>query len=207
MPDYIGYLASALVLCTFCARTMIPLRTIALGSNIAFIAYGGFLHLYPVFFLHVILLPLNAWRLAEILMLSRRVRAKMNTDAVFEALLPLAKQVAVRRGQVVIRKGDPANCLYLLFEGVLWVVDAEVELGPGSVFGEMGVLSHTRLRTATVTANTDCVLGSISAQDFDRVYFTNPSLGLSLIRLIIERLTDEVEARRLVTVRVPIAAA
>jgi CRP-like cAMP-binding protein len=186
---------------------MIPLRTIALGSNIAFITYGGFLHLYPVLFLHVILLPLNAWRLAEILMLSRRVRAKMNTDAVFEALLPLAKQVAVRRGQVVIRKGDPADCLYLLFEEDLWVADAEVELGPGSVFGEMGVLSHTRLRTATVTANTDCVLGSISAQDFDRVYFTHPSLGLSLIRLIIERLTDEVEARRPETVRVPIAAA
>jgi CRP/FNR family transcriptional regulator, cyclic AMP receptor protein len=207
VPDYVGYLASALVLCTFCARTMIPLRAIALGSNIAFIIYGGFLHLYPVLFLHVILLPLNAWRLAEILLLSRRVRAKMNTDAVFEALLPFATRIAVHRGQTVIRKGDPADCLYLLFEGVLRVADAEVELGPGSVFGEMGVLSHTRLRTATVTANTDCVLGRISAQDFDRVYFTNPSLGLSLIRLIIERLTDEVEARRLETVRIPIAAA
>src|SRR5579863_1108283 len=143
MPDYVGYLASALVLCTFCARTMIPLRIIALGSNIAFITYGGLLHLYPVLFLHVVLLPLNAWRLAEILMLGRRVRAKMNTDIVFEALMPFAKQVTFRRGQVVIRKGDPSDCLYLLYEGVLWVADAEVELGPGSVFGEMGVSSHT----------------------------------------------------------------
>jgi CRP/FNR family transcriptional regulator, cyclic AMP receptor protein len=207
MPNYIGYLASVLVLCTFCARTMIPLRTIALGSNIAFITYGGLLHLYPVLFLHVVLLPLNAWRLAEILTLGRRVRAKVNTDAVFEALMPFAKQIAVRRGQVVIRKGDPADYLYLLFEGTLWVSDAEVELGPGSVFGEMGILSNTRLRTATVVAHSDCVLGRISAQDFDRVYFTNPSIGLSLIRLIIERLTDEVEGRRLETVRVPIAAA
>lgn len=207
MPDYVGYLASALVLCTFCARTMVPLRILALGSNIAFITYGGLLHLYPVLFLHVVLLPLNAWRLAEILMLGRRVRANVNTDVIFEALLPFAKQMTVRRGQVVVRKGDPADCLYLLFEGRLRVADAEVELGPGSVFGEMGVLSHTRLRTATVTANSDCMLGRISAQDFDRVYFTNPALGLSLIRLIIERLTNEVGARRLEAVRVPIAAA
>jgi hypothetical protein len=57
--------------------------------------------------------------------------SEMNTETVFEALLPFAKQVAVRRGQVVICKGDPADCLYLLFEGVLWVADAEVELGPG----------------------------------------------------------------------------
>jgi CRP-like cAMP-binding protein len=40
-------------------------------------------------------------------------------------------------------------------------------------------------------------LGRISAQEFDRVYFTNPSLGLSLIRLIIQRLSDEIETRRL----------
>ena len=207
MYDYVGYLASALVLCTFCARTMLPLRIIALGSNVAFITYGGLLDLYPVLLLHVILLPLNAWRLAEILLLGKRVRARMNTDAVFDALLPIAKRFTARHGEVIIRKGDPADCLYLLFEGAAWVAEAEVELGPGSVFGEMGVLSHARLRTATVTARSNCVLGRISSQDFDRVYFTNPSLGLSLIRLIIERLTDEVEVRRLEAVRVPIAAA
>jgi len=171
------------------------------------ITYGGFLHLYPVLLLHLILLPLNGWRLTEILLLGKRVRSRINTDAVFDALLPFAKRVTVPLGELIIRKGDPADCLFLLFEGQAWVTDAEVEFGPGTVFGEMGVLSHTRLRTASVIARSNCVLGRISAQDFDRVYFTNPSLGLSLIRLIIERLTDEVEVRRLETVRVPIAAA
>jgi sulfate permease, SulP family len=70
-----------------------------------------------------------------------------------------------------------------------------VELGPGTVVGEIGVLSRSH-RTATVVARTDCVLGRISAGDFDRLYFTNPALGLSLIRLIVERLTTEVEKRR-----------
>jgi len=201
MSDYIGYLASMMVLCTFCARTMIPLRVIALGSNVAFLAYGGLLHLYPVLLLHAVLMPINAWRLTEIFRLRGRVQRKEGNNAVFTALLPFATRLMVAQGGVVVRKGEPSDCLYLVFEGALWVADAQVELGPGTVVGEMGVLSDTHLRTATVTAKKDSVLGRVSMHDFDRVYFTNPSLGLSLIRLIIKRLTEEVETRRLEGIR------
>jgi CRP/FNR family transcriptional regulator, cyclic AMP receptor protein len=206
MIDYIGYLASVMVLCTFCARTMIPLRVIALGSNVAFLAYGGLLHLYPVLLLHAVLMPVNAWRLTEILRLRGHVRESEGGNAVFTALLPFATRLTVAQGEVVIRKGEPADCLYLVFEGALWVADAQVELGPGTIVGEMGVLSDTHLRTATVTAKKDSALGRVSMQDFDRVYFTNPSLGLSLIRLIIKRLAEEVETRRLEGIRLPAAS-
>ena len=206
MVDYIGYLASIMVLCTFCARTMIPLRVIALGSNVAFLAYGGLLHLYPVLLLHAVLMPVNAWRLTEILRLRGHVRESEGDNAVFTALLPFATRLTVAQGEVVIRKGEPSDCLYLVFEGALWVTDAKVELGPGTVVGEMGVLSDTHLRTATVTAKKDSALGRVSMQDFDRVYFTNPSLGLSLIRLIIKRLAEEVETRRSEGIRLPAAS-
>ena len=197
MPDYVGYVASVLVLCTFCARTMIPLRLIALGSNVAFLTYGALLHLYPVLLLHAVLLPVNVWRLTEILRLKGHVRVSGGSDAIFTALLPFATRFTVNKGEAIIRKGESSDCLYLVFKGALWVAEAEVELGPGTVVGEMGVLSDAHLRTATVTALQESALGRISAQDFDRVYFTNPSLGLSLIRLIIRRLSDEVETRRL----------
>jgi len=206
MRDYVGYLASVLVLCTFCARTMVPLRLIALGSNVAFLAYGALLHLCPVLLLHATLMPVNVWRLTEILRLKGHVRENTADDGVFAALLSFATRLAIRKGEVVIRKGEPSDCLYLVFEGALWVADAEVELGPGSVVGEMGVLSDTHLRTATVTTLQDSILGRVSAQDFDRVYYTNPLLGLSLIRLIIRRLTDEVETRRLEGIRLSAAS-
>jgi CRP/FNR family cyclic AMP-dependent transcriptional regulator len=48
-----GYLASALVLTTFCMKTMIPLHYAAICSNAAFIVYGFYDHLYPVLILHV----------------------------------------------------------------------------------------------------------------------------------------------------------
>ena len=197
MTSYVGYVASALVLCTFLTRTMIPLRFVALGSNLAFITYGALLHLYPVLVLHIVLLPVNAWRLREIFQLVKSVQETADDSKVFNALIPFAKQMTVPRGGVVIRKGDPSDALYLVLEGKLWVEEAEVEIGPGSIVGEMGVLSRTQRRTATVDAKSDCVLGRVSAADFQRVYFADPSLGLSLIRLIIDRLTREVEAQRL----------
>jgi len=63
--DAIGYLASALVLAAFCMKEMIPLRVVAVCSNIAFLIYGLALGLAPVWLLHAALLPINCWRLWE----------------------------------------------------------------------------------------------------------------------------------------------
>src|SRR6516164_1647095 len=61
-----GYAASTLVLLTFVAKDMRVLRIVAIFSNLAFITYGTVEWLPPVVFLHLVLLPLNIVRLAEI---------------------------------------------------------------------------------------------------------------------------------------------
>jgi hypothetical protein len=61
--DALGYAASSAVLVTFLMTRMTPLRVVAIVSNILFIAFGFQQHVYPVFFLHLILLPINVWRL------------------------------------------------------------------------------------------------------------------------------------------------
>jgi CRP/FNR family transcriptional regulator, cyclic AMP receptor protein len=63
--DWLGWAASALVLATFCMRGMVALRLTAIASNLAFIAYGASAGIDPVLMLHVLLLPLNALRLAQ----------------------------------------------------------------------------------------------------------------------------------------------
>lgn len=65
LVDCVGYLASALVLLAFCMKAMVPLRIVALGSNIAFLLYGFNNGLMPVLLLHAVLLPVNGWRLRE----------------------------------------------------------------------------------------------------------------------------------------------
>ena len=61
--DAAGYLASGLVIAAFCMKDIVPLRAVALTSNIAFLVYGIGLGLVPVWLLHAILLPVNSWRL------------------------------------------------------------------------------------------------------------------------------------------------
>ena len=61
--DLLGYAAAVLVLITFVAQSMRTLRALAIASNVAFIAYALVATLAPVLVLHLVLLPLNAWRL------------------------------------------------------------------------------------------------------------------------------------------------
>ena len=71
--DLLGHAASLLVLTTFCMSTMLRLRWVAIGSNVLFILFGYFGHIYPVMILHIILLPVNVIRLTQIYRLGRSV--------------------------------------------------------------------------------------------------------------------------------------
>jgi hypothetical protein len=74
--ELVGYLASLLVLMTFCMSSMVALRAVAIASNIAFIAYGALAGISPVLLLHVVLLPVNMLRLAESVRSALRCRAE-----------------------------------------------------------------------------------------------------------------------------------
>jgi len=65
--EILGYVAATLVLTTFCACQMVPLRTIAIMSNLAFIMYAYQGRLWPILVLHLIMLPINCFRLAQLL--------------------------------------------------------------------------------------------------------------------------------------------
>jgi CRP/FNR family transcriptional regulator, cyclic AMP receptor protein len=64
--DVVGYLAASLVFAAFWTRSMRSLRGIAIASNLAFIAYGYIGDLMPVLLLHLVLLPVNVLRLAQL---------------------------------------------------------------------------------------------------------------------------------------------
>jgi hypothetical protein len=60
--DFVGYLAALMVLATFCMDTIVPLRGLAIASNVLFILYGIAGQLYPVLLLHAVLLPVTSQR-------------------------------------------------------------------------------------------------------------------------------------------------
>jgi CRP/FNR family cyclic AMP-dependent transcriptional regulator len=72
--DIVGYSAALAVLAAFCMSSIVPLRIVAILSNVLFALYGLSAHLYPVFLLHSILLPINVFKLTHVELLPRNGR-------------------------------------------------------------------------------------------------------------------------------------
>src|SRR5512136_2402821 len=102
---------------------MIPLRILALGSNLLFMAYGYVDHLYPVLMLHAILLPVNALRLVQFQRLIRDMRDAHHEDLTIKNLLPYMTRRKFAAGETLVRKGDKADRLYYLVDGELEITD------------------------------------------------------------------------------------
>ena len=98
-------------------------------------------------------------------------------------------EVPMAARDVVVRQGDAADRFYLIAEGTLRVTQTrdgrQVELrtlGPGDVFGEIGLLNRSP-RTATVTALTDGRLLALDGEDFLELVSSGPGLSSRLLDL------------------------
>jgi CRP/FNR family transcriptional regulator, cyclic AMP receptor protein len=185
-----AWLASILVFCSFFMKTMIPLRIVAITSNVAFIAYallglkyGVFGRLYPIFILHSCLLPLNVLRLRELRRLITAVREARDTDAL-EALVPYMKTEQRRKGDVLFRAGDAPDKLYVIQSGRVVFPELDKRVSAGEVFGEVGLFAPQQVRTVTAICEDDCRLATITGEKVLELYFENPRFGLFLIRLV-----------------------
>jgi CRP/FNR family transcriptional regulator, cyclic AMP receptor protein len=186
----IGYLASALVLLTFCMSTMLSLRAVAICSNFAFISYGLGARLYPVLVLHIILLPLNVILLFRMMNLLRKAKLAAATDLSPAWLQPFMQPKHFKAGQTIFRKGEHADLLYMIVSGEVRFLEIDRRLSAGEVFGEIGLFSLERRRTQTALAETDLDLLSIRDGDLKKLCERNPGLSLYFLRLTATRMTQ-----------------
>lgn len=188
--DLLGYAASLLVLATFCMNTMLPLRAIAIGSNILFILFGYFASIYPVMIFHIILFPVNVVRLLQIYRLVQQSVHPQSHGLSFQSLIPFMKKTNFRSGATLVSKGELADKLFYVQEGEVQIVEIDKTLGPGAVIGEIGVFAPQHRRTATAKCKTDCVIYELSERKALELYFQNPSFGYAVLELIISRLLE-----------------
>jgi hypothetical protein len=183
-----GYVASLLVFVAFYMKMMIPLRIIAILSNVSFIIYALGSRLYPVLILHTILLPLNLIRLREMRALVSKVHEASRAEPSTEALIPFMTRKMIKQGDVLFKKNDLATEMYLLLSGSIRLLDVSVSLGPGSLLGEIGIFSPNGRRMDTAICEADCDLGVIAHDKVVQLYYQNPSFGLYLLKLMTHRL-------------------
>jgi CRP/FNR family transcriptional regulator, cyclic AMP receptor protein len=100
-----------------------------------------------------------------------------------------AQEVSVQEGAELVREGDYSYNLTVIDEGQAEVVhDGQVvaTLGPGDVFGEIGVL-RKGMRNATVRATTPMRLLTLTGWDLRRLRGRIPELEERVSRLAAER--------------------
>jgi CRP/FNR family cyclic AMP-dependent transcriptional regulator len=188
--DGVGYLASALVLLTFCMSTMLSLRAIAICSNLAFVGYGLGAGIYPVLILHVILLPLNTMLLIQMAALLRKAKLAAATDLSPTWLQPFMRAKQFKVGETIFRRGDYADSMYMIVSGEVMLSEINRRLSPGELFGEIGLFSIERHRTASAVAATDVDSLWISGGDLKKLCERNPGLSLYFLRLTATRMTE-----------------
>ena len=92
-------------------------------------------------------------------------------------------------GEVVARKGDMGDAMYLIASGRVEVrIEPEpIELKGGDFFGEISLVKQAP-RTADVIASTSCQLLALRAQDFYDLIEQNPAIHETVQRTVAERL-------------------
>jgi hypothetical protein len=194
----VGYLASALVLLTFCMNTMLSLRVVAICSNFAFISYGVGAGLYPVLILHIILLPLNVMLLFRMLKLLRKAKLAAATDLSPRWLQPFMQPKHFKAGETIFMRGQHADLLYMIVSGEVRLPEIDQRLAVGDLFGEIGLFSLERRRTQTAMAETAVDLLWINDGALKKLCERNPGLSLYFLRLTATRMTQNAARASLV---------
>jgi CRP-like cAMP-binding protein len=191
--EWLGYIAAAFVFATFSMKTMVPLRIVAISSNVLFIAYGYLHPAYPVLLLHLLLLPLNYWRLQQMLSLVRETKAAHDDDLDMNWIKPFTTTRTMTPGEVLFRKGDAANEIIFIMSGSLRIAELGIVVPPGEVVGELGMLSPDRLRTQSAV----CVDGGqiliITYDQVRQLFFQNPKFGYYFMQLSARRLFENMK--------------
>src|SRR5262245_7288104 len=190
--ELVGYLASALVFATFYMKTMMPLRSVAIASNVSFIAYSYLGRMTSILVLHMALLPLNLWRLHQTRQMAKKIRDAAEGDLNFDWLIPHMSHRRFVAGEMIFQKGDPARELFLIAAGTVRLTELGIEIGKGAMLGEIGVFSPHKARIATAVAVTNVEVLAIAEERVIALYNDNREFGFYLVSLITKRLIANV---------------
>jgi CRP/FNR family transcriptional regulator, cyclic AMP receptor protein len=190
--EILGFIGGGLTVVTLAMRTMVPLRVVAIASNIFQISFGALAGVAPMLIQHSILLPLNAYRLYEQMRLVEKVRKATVEDLSMNWLMPYMTKRRVEAGEVLFHKGQAADEMFIVISGRLRLSESALDVLPGSVVGELGLLAPNQQRTQTLECVENSEIMQIGYDRIKSVYFQNPTFGFYFLRLTSARLFQNI---------------
>jgi hypothetical protein len=192
IANVLALIGAIFFVATLLMRTMVPLRVTGIISDVFFIGYGVLSGTVTTLMLYILLLPINIFRLGQMLKLVKRARVAAQGDLSMDWLKPFMTRRKYGKGDVLFRKGDRANEMFFTVTGKFLVTELGIELPPGRLVGELGFLSPDNRRTQSLECTED---GQVLAITYDRlleIYFQNPEFGYYFLRLSTERLLQNI---------------
>lgn len=193
MTNVLGVFGGLCYVASMSMKTVIPLRIAGIASAFFFLCSGIFARSFPSIFLYAMLLPLNSFRLYQLMELIKKVRAAASSDLSMDWLEPFMTKRKYKKGEIIFHKGDVADQMFLAAKGKYLVSELNLELRPGHIFGEMGLLTSGFQRTQSVECIESGHLLTISYDKVRELYFENPEFGFYFLRLIGERLLQNLK--------------
>ena len=201
----LGALGVLFSLASFIMKRMVPLRVLAMGANVAFIAFALAVVVapgadpraqLPGLLLNAILLPVNARRVWEIRKLTAEITRATHDAPVSQWLLPHMRARPFKAGEVLFRKGDAADKLIYVGSGELTLPEIGKRVGPGELLGEIGLFSPDNRRTQTLQAESEGEVYEMTGEMLFQLYYQHPKLGFYMMRLLAERLLKDLERQK-----------
>jgi len=178
---------------TLLTQTMVPLRVANMIGCAFFAIFGALSANVSTFVLYLLLLPINAVRLRQMLKLVKKARHAAEGDMSIEWLKPFMTERKYRRGDTLFKLGDSANEMLLTVTGKFLVKEINIEIGPGALMGELGFLTPDNRRTGTIECIEDGQVLTITYDRLLEIYFQDPQFGYYFLVLTSQRLLQNID--------------
>ncbi len=196
----VAWLAAGLVFTSFFMKTIVPLRSLAIVSNVVFIGYamlglhhGIFDKVLPILVLHLALLPLNIIRLNEVRSTIRSIRAMQRQSKPHDFLIPYMTRSTVQAGTFLFKRGDHADTVYLLVRGTIFLPDINKRLAAGDILGEVAIFSDHATRSTTAVCEDECELLRIKGEKVLELFYQDKTFAFQIARALSHYVMENTE--------------
>ena len=123
---------------------------------------------------------------------------KDTPENVLADLAPLMKEIQYEQGTEIFKEGEIGDCMYIIQQGNIKIHKGTTTLAvlkEKEVFGELSLLDADT-RSASATADTECILYKIDQEPFYELMDERPEVAKGFIKILCQRLRTMNEKSR-----------
>lgn len=188
----LNIVAAVLGIASVLMRGMTKLRLIAVGADALEFASALASFSWVSVARFTITLPVNWLRFYEMLRLVKRSEIAATGDLSMDWLKPFMEIRSVKAGEVLFRRGDKADQMFLVDAGKFRLIESGMQIGSGQVIGEIGLLTPGNTRTQGFMCEEAGAIYEIDYESVRELYFQNPEFGFYFLTLTSRRLLENI---------------